>query len=205
MDDPEGAEQEELVRRILEVKQRYIESINDFAAEVIDYVRNGRAPAGTPPPQGPTASTRTKKMMMKKKRKKTGRQDKTSMIVKRIAIINGPKLTEAWIDDHPTSVKLGHGATLWNVLWTSASKRGNNDLEDGLVPAKRKDKLVEMLTPKLGYKIGDPDTLRAHVMRLREAIAEAGLPPGLVETVGNGYRFRLARDGQITVNGQIVA
>ena len=138
-------------------------------------------------------------------RKKARRNAKTTMIAKRVTILTtGPEGAVAFVDDHPSRIELGNSLTLVGMLRLLTSKRGDYDRADGLVPVKSQVSLAKRVAAYRGSKIDDFHTVRAHVMRLRKALEHAGLPTGLIETVGDGYRFRLAGDGQVVIDGEIV-
>jgi hypothetical protein len=132
------------------------------------------------------------------------RRARTSKIVRRIAIVSGPEGVEVHFDDHLPWLNLGKGDTLPALIRALASKRGSHARHDGLVPVKSQAELLERIAPIRGQPMVHRQALRAHIMRLRKALENAGLPPGLVETIGDGYRLRLAADGQVTLDGSVV-
>ena len=133
------------------------------------------------------------------------RRAKTSQVVKRVAIVSTQSGWLAWIDDHKEPLRLGKGKRPRALLQALAGKNGNHERDDGLVPVKSAPLLAKRVRDILKErKMPDPSAIKVHVLRLREFLKHDGFHPGLIETIGDGYRLRLIEGGQVTVNGVTV-
>ena len=117
--------------------------------------------------------------------------------VKRLLILHTPDRTVAYFDDFKRPVGLRRCKLLVELLraLSNADVRDRAGA-DGLVPFKTQEQLIDLIDEQSGNRI-EKATLRAHVLRLRNELKEAGFDRGYIEMIKGRYRLRFAIDGQV--------
>jgi hypothetical protein len=118
-------------------------------------------------------------------------------VVKRILILHKPDRTVVYFDDHKRPIALRRCRILVELLRALADPDvGKRVAGEGLVPFKSQEQLIVLIDKQRGNMI-DKAALRAHVLRLRNELKEAGLDRMYIQTRRGHYRLRFADDGQI--------
>jgi hypothetical protein len=128
----------------------------------------------------------------------TRKKDNSVNVVNTIVVVIKDSGIYVYVEDNKRPVLLRRCWKLFALLSALCESNIGKPGGNGIIPVKSKVDLLRIIFKEHKHEI-DRKGLITHVHRLRNEFEAVGLSRNLVETIGDGYRFRLADGGQFIV------